>query len=211
MDAQRFENLLTKDECWLWSRATTKAGYGVFRDPITGKNAYAHHYAYRLWVSPDLPKIVRHKCRNRHCCNPDHLEGGTHLENQHDRIRDGTDNKGERHGNSKLTAEQVVEMRRLRREGWSLEQLMMRYELTNSAVLHALDGTHWSHIPDAITDEEAKALRHHKKGKLTDEQKADIVHRATHGVKQTYLAKEYGVTQTTIWRILQGNSEMLMA
>jgi lambda repressor-like predicted transcriptional regulator len=203
MDAQRFESFLMKDECWLWSRAKTTAGYGVFRDPATGKNAYAHQHAYRLWVSPNLPKVVRHKCRNRHCCNPDHLEGGTHKENNGiDKQRDGTDNKGERHGNSKLTAEQVVEMRRLRREGWSLEQLMARYELTSSAILHALSGKHWSHIPDPITEEEMKALRHHKKGKLTEEDKADIRHRASHGVKQTYLAKEYGVSQTTIRNIL---------
>jgi hypothetical protein len=204
MDAERFESFLTNDgECRVWTKAKTTAGYGVFRDPATGKNVYAHQHAYRLWVSPDLPKIVRHKCRNRHCCNPDHLEGGTHKENNGiDKERDGTDNKGERHGSSKLTAEQVVEMRRLRREGWSLEQLMVRYELTSAGILNALDGTNWSHIPDPITKEEAKALRHHKKGKLTDEQKEDVRHRVAHGVSQSYLAREYGVSQTTIWKII---------
>jgi len=168
MDETAFVECLNQDgECWVWMKAKTPAGYGVFRDPLTKKTAYAHHHAYRLWVSPVLPKVVRHKCRNRHCCNPDHIEGGTHKENNGiDRERDGTDNKGERHGNSKLTAEQVVEMRRLRREGASMEDLLARYVgVKSSGIYYALTGRHWKHIPDPLTKEEMREIhRQHLRG-----------------------------------------------
>ena len=185
-------------ECWLWSRAKSAAGYGVFSRQ--NKIYYAHQYAWKLWKSPDLPAIVRHTCRNRHCCNPDHLEAGTHKENNGiDRERDGTDNKGERHGNHKLTEEQVVEMRRLRREGTSVDDLQRQYKLgTHSAVMHALTGKTWSHVPNPLTAEEMKTLRHHKKGKLSDQQIVEIRRRFADGVSKSRLAHDYDVSATTI-------------
>ena len=188
------------DTCWLWKKAKTTAGYGVFAE--NRKTQYAHQYAWKLWKSPTLPKVIRHKCRNRHCVNPDHIEGGTQLENNRDRERDGTDNKGERHGNSILTEENVIEMRRLRREGMSLEDLMKRYDCGGTCIQLALSGQTWSHIANPITEQEKKQLRHHKKGKLTEEDKTDIRRRYADGVTQTRLANDYGVTQTTIYRVV---------
>lgn len=198
MNEQTFNTFLEKTEtCWLWMRAVTPAGYGIFSR--NNKSIYAHHQAWRLWKSPDLPKVIRHTCRNRHCCNPDHLEGGTYKENNGvDRERDGTDNKGERHGKHKLTTENVVEMRRLRREGASVESLCERYSVHHSCILFALDGTLWSHVPNPLTAEEMKTLRHHKKGKLTDEQTAEIRRRFADGVSKSRLAHDYGVSATTI-------------
>jgi lambda repressor-like predicted transcriptional regulator len=190
------------EDCWLWIKATSAAGYGVFTRQ--SKLIYAHHQAWKLWKTPDLPVVIRHTCRNRHCVNPDHLEGGTHTENNGpDRVRDGTSNRGERHGHHTLTEEQVVEMRRLRREGLSLEDLMKRYGgVCHTTLLYALDGTHWSHVPGALTPEETKTLRHHKAGKLTDEQKDEIRRRVADGVTKARLAKEFGVSATTIANVL---------
>ena len=199
MDEQTFLTKVNQTEsCWLWTKATTAAGYGIFTRQ--NKPLYAHHQAWKLWKTPDLPVVIRHTCRNRHCVNPDHLEGGTHKENNGiDRERDGTTNKGERHGHHTLTEEQVVEMRRLRREGQSLEALMQRYAgVCHTTLLYALDGTHWSHVPDALTPEETKSLRHHKKGKLTDEQKAEVRRRFADGVSKKRLAEDYSVSTTTI-------------
>lgn len=65
--------------CWLWTGATTEAGYGVFwARPLR----YAHVFAYEMFIGP-IPEGLEldHKCRVRNCCNPRHLEPVTHAEN----------------------------------------------------------------------------------------------------------------------------------
>lgn len=202
MDEQTFLACLNQTEtCWLWSRAKTTAGYGIFTR--NNKSKYAHHQAWMLWKSPNLPAVIRHTCRNRHCCNPAHLEGGTHLENQQDRHRDHTDNKGERHGNHTLTEANVIEMRQLRRDGSSVEDLQAQYKTkSHSTIMFALTGRTWTHVPNPLTPDEMKNTRHHKAGKLTDEQRTEIRRRFADGVTKKRLAEDYDVSTTTISNIL---------
>jgi len=203
MDEQTFLTYIDQtDECWLWKKATTTAGYGVFNRMNT--LYYAHHQSWKLWKSPELPEVIRHTCRNRHCVNPDHLEGGTKKENNGiDKERDGTTNKGERHGNHKLTEANVIEMRQLRRDGLSVEQLQTCYNIEHhSCIISALIGKTWSHIPNPLTKEEMKELRHYKAGKLTEEQKNEIRNLSALGVSNTRLATDYNVSGTTIRNVL---------
>lgn len=68
--------------CWVWTAGTTGAsGYGAY------EGTTAHLYIWRLLVGP-VPEGMQldHLCRNRKCCNPDHLEPVDRLEN----IRRGT-------------------------------------------------------------------------------------------------------------------------
>ena len=109
----RFEKYIDKSaDCWLWTRGCDKDGYGIF----TLKHAdtwKAHRFSYYL-ANGELPKsplVVRHKCKSKNCVNPDHLESGTKSENQLDKVRDGTDIRGIKHHNAKLTKAQVLEIR----------------------------------------------------------------------------------------------------
>lgn len=69
------------DECWLWTGAIDKAGYGRI-----GRGSYevlyAHRVAWELAVGP-IPEgmHIDHLCRVRNCVNPDHLEVVTNREN----------------------------------------------------------------------------------------------------------------------------------
>lgn len=69
--------------CWEWQGALT-AGYGVIgRGSRSEGTVLTHRLAYELVVGPipeDRPHID-HLCRNRRCCNPDHLEAVTQAEN----------------------------------------------------------------------------------------------------------------------------------
>lgn len=59
--------------CWEWQRARTDNSYG--RITVDGKLMQAHRWVYETHVRSLLPnEHVHHKCRNRGCVNPNHLE-----------------------------------------------------------------------------------------------------------------------------------------
>jgi hypothetical protein len=100
-----------ENECWLWT-AYKIGGYGQFA--LNKKSKLAHRVAYTLWIG-EIPDglIVRHKCNNPPCVNPNHLEIGTHQDNMNDMVRAGRQafQKGEKNGRVKLTRDQVETIR----------------------------------------------------------------------------------------------------
>ncbi|ALJ97665.1 HNH homing endonuclease [Acinetobacter phage IME-200] len=100
-------------DCILWNKSTDKDGYGQI--VLKGKRYLAHRLAYvranNLEYSDISGKLVRHKCDNPTCINPEHLELGTHQDNMDDRNKRNRTAKGEDHGNAKLTPQQVKEIR----------------------------------------------------------------------------------------------------
>ena len=68
-------------DCWVWQRAKDSKGYGRFKRE-EGRNTSAHRIGYDLAKGPVPPRLViDHLCRNRACCNPDHLEAVTNAVN----------------------------------------------------------------------------------------------------------------------------------
>ena len=70
-------------ECWPWLGATGRgadSGYGYFHD---GSNSIgAHRVAFALFGGIVAPgQVIDHKCRNRLCVNPAHLEAVSVAEN----------------------------------------------------------------------------------------------------------------------------------
>lgn len=77
-----------KDDCWKWIGAKLRHGYGSFY--FKGRAHLAHRLAYILSNGEIEGGLhVRHKCDNPNCCNPNHLELGTHADNMHDRVKRG--------------------------------------------------------------------------------------------------------------------------
>lgn len=68
--------------CWEWQGAKDRAGYGRFGDGRRHGTNITHRLAYMFVYGP-IPegKELDHLCRNRGCCNPDHLEPVTHRVN----------------------------------------------------------------------------------------------------------------------------------
>lgn len=73
----------TNGGCWLWGRAVnSKTGYGMIGVGGRGKHTTTHAAAYRALVGAVPPGLeLDHLCRVRACCNPAHLEPGTHKVN----------------------------------------------------------------------------------------------------------------------------------
>lgn len=58
-----------------------------------GRTHLLHRWIYELMFGPiDPGLVVRHKCDNGECINPEHMELGTQKENVHDMIARGRDN-----------------------------------------------------------------------------------------------------------------------
>lgn len=84
---RRFEAKFVRgapDECWLWTAAATKRGYGRFW--LEGKRISAHAAAWLLYRGPIsdglvVDHVAARGCRNTLCVNPAHLEPVTQREN----------------------------------------------------------------------------------------------------------------------------------
>lgn len=68
------------DACWPWQGFIDPAGYGKFK--FNGKAVFAHRFAFAILNGELIAgHQVHHRCFNRRCCNPRHLEQTTHSEN----------------------------------------------------------------------------------------------------------------------------------
>jgi len=92
-------------------------------------------------------RLVRHRCDNRPCCNPKHLVQGTPRENTDDAVRRGRIAAGEKVGTSKLTAEDVVDIRRRHAEGDTVSDLARDYSMSRRGIRFIVIRRNWKHVP----------------------------------------------------------------
>jgi hypothetical protein len=128
-----------EDECWPWTGAKhQRQKYGFLR--IAQKNIYSHRVAYCIANGLDLEQIqgfmALHSCDNPSCNNPKHLRLGTAKDNMDDKHKRGRAYypAGEKCPQSKLSKEEVLEIRKQRAEGQKLATLGEKF------------GVDWAHI-----------------------------------------------------------------
>lgn len=148
--------------CWEWTGCKIPSGYAQLW--AHGKMRLAHRISYIIANDDgglqDL--YVCHRCDNRGCLNPDHLFAGTPLENVADCAAKGRNPHGETHharrhpervprgegiGNSKLTEQQVLEIRdRYAKYGTAKRQLAREYAVHGRTIGRVVDRKIWTHI-----------------------------------------------------------------
>lgn len=127
--------------CIVWPFYRDAGGYGKI--VLNGKTCRAHRVTLAIATGADQPNMeAAHACGNRGCINPEHLRWATRTENQSDRYLHGTDTRGERHGMSKLTAEQVLEIVELRLTH-TQQQVANKFGISRGAVSDIDRGLRW--------------------------------------------------------------------
>jgi hypothetical protein len=134
-----------------------------------GRLNLAHRYAYEL-LKGSIPEglLVCHHCDVRSCVRPDHLFLGSHQDNTDDKMAKGRhgfgplshpvgaawqeryanrrQGKGEQLWNSKLTTDQVREIRQRRARGETLKALGLEYGVALSLIGRIAQRKAWRHI-----------------------------------------------------------------
>lgn len=134
--------------CWLWTRCTTRDGYGQFH--FKEKMVKAHRYSW-LIHNGEIPVglLVCHKCDTPGCVNPDHLFLGTPAENNHDKIRKGRGRgpKSEDVNTTKLNREKVESIKRLYANyGLSQRDIAFLFSVTQANIKQILLGRYWRSV-----------------------------------------------------------------
>lgn len=175
--ATRFWAHVTRGErCWEWQLHRTPNGYGQVKAHGRTTTAHRVAWELTYGPIPD-GLFVCHHCDNRTCCRPDHLFLGTCQDNHDDAKRKGRTLTGDRHpfrlhpelvprgdahhshqhpeknprgshhGNTTLTEEVVLEIRRLFATGSVKRRVILAaYPTGTSTYYRIIKRLSWTHI-----------------------------------------------------------------
>lgn len=129
--------------CWLWQGKRFPNGYGMFTR--IRKTLLAHRFSYELHVGP-IPKglLIRHRCDNRPCVNPQHLLPGTQAQNIRDAVERGRMPHGER-STTKLTTEIVQTIRQRVAHGEVMKHVAIDMGINYRTVQNVVHRISWKY------------------------------------------------------------------
>ena len=131
--------------CWISPYAPNTYGYptaivGGRGSPKKGCHVIAWFLHYGVWSA----LCILHLCDNRMCVRWDHLFEGTRGDNNRDCVAKDRNAFGERHPNSKLTADQVRTIRdRYAAGGVTQTELAEEFGAASSVVSRIVTGKIW--------------------------------------------------------------------
>lgn len=147
-DMCRFMSYVTiTDTCWIWNGARGRGDYGQFCLEDRN-NMHAHRAAYVLFNKIKIPEglLACHTCDNPPCVNPQHIFLGTTQHNTEDMMKKGRSMKGEKHPKAKLTKENVLDIRRLHKEGIKQTKIAEMFNVLASYINCIIKKRTWKHI-----------------------------------------------------------------
>lgn len=165
MNDQTVSRFLAKvekgDSCWLWKgKIHKRTGYGGAS--VDCRDILAHRLSW-LIHGGEIPdgQCVLHRCDVRACVNPAHLWVGTRAQNSADMVAKGRQAtglrtgrytkpertaRGSRNGQAKLTEADVVEIKRMLRDGLGICQIAPKFGVNSGAIWFIQHGRSWKHV-----------------------------------------------------------------
>jgi DNA-binding transcriptional regulator YiaG len=132
---------VNENGCWnVISQKKDADGYPRLKR--NGKKISVHRYVY-VNMHGDFPPniVIRHKCDNRSCCNPDHLIHGTVKDNMQDMIERG---RTKRNTQKKLSESQVKFIRK--NNQLSIHELSRIFNVSRQTIKKARIGETYKYI-----------------------------------------------------------------
>lgn len=151
---KNFWNKVTKlsnQDCWEWTACLQSNGYGQIR--FDNKVHYSHRLSYFIHFG-HIPedKHVLHRCDNRKCVNPLHLFLGDQASNMADCAAKRRNAHGTRSPLSKITEQQLAEIRRLSESGCTCKYISNKYNLHYNTIYKILKGVTYKHVTDNASE-----------------------------------------------------------
>lgn len=133
--------------CWPWLGSLKGCGHGSWAYKCYRNGTrIASREVFKLFKTDPEHYFVCHSCGNARCCNPDHLYLGTAKDNQQDRIKHNTSNRGSRCGTARLTEKQVIQIKKLILQKVKLIDIAVQFNVSESTIKHIKQNRNWAHI-----------------------------------------------------------------
>lgn len=124
------------------SHRTDKDGYPRFKR--NGKTQRIHRFLWKeKFGSIDEGLVLRHSCDNPNCINLEHLSLGTRQDNMNDMVERKRSSYGTRNRGSKLTEQQVLEIRDSDKTNRELSDI---YGITPDSIQRIRSRIRWKHL-----------------------------------------------------------------
>ena len=133
---------------WLWT-GSTKNGYGQFG--VNGVMLYTHRISYELFIGeiPEDRCVLHGYDDNRLNICPKNLWLGSKSDNSRDCVKKGrgVDRSGSKHGQSKLTEDNVIEIRKMHETNlYTHNYISKMFGVSRCLVTSILNKRSWLHI-----------------------------------------------------------------
>lgn len=143
---RKIEYKIDENNCFICTSHKPDS-YGYFRIKENKEVKMLHRVIYEECFD-SIPNgyMVRHRCDNPSCINPEHLEVGTHRDNMDDRDNRNRTLKGSNHGMSKLSELDVLFIRKCLKDGASQASLAEKYKVNKKVIYDIKNRNIWKHI-----------------------------------------------------------------
>ena len=145
----RFWDGLPKREpgkCWEWNKCV-RNGYGAIKHQ--GRVLSVHRVSYAIHFGLlDDHLVIGHRCDNKLCCNPEHLEQIDQQSNiQAAHNRSGVAyTSGRKSPHAKLSKYRILYAQELVSRGESISSVAARFNVNPKTLWNAINRKTWSHL-----------------------------------------------------------------
>ena len=142
----RVDGELHEDQCWNCSLSNDHKGYSLVY--VNKRTLKSHRVMWEVFNGCPIPDgmVIRHKCDNPSCVNPNHLTIGTHKDNQNDKKERGRGCRGDKNVHNKLTEDSVREIKTRLGQGEKPVEISKDYGVSFSTIYQIRNGTSWGWV-----------------------------------------------------------------